>query len=212
MTKIGYARVSSADQNLDRQLEALEKAKCKKIFFEKVSGKNTKDRTELNKMLEFIREGDEVVVISLDRLGRNNADLTKVMQLIESKSATLNVLDLPSFKGVEDPNLRALLTNLIIEIYKYQAESERKTILERQRQGIEIAKKKGIYKGRKVEYDKEATNKQKKAIYELVVAQLKQHKPILRIATDLDISRNTVYKIKRQMEKEIEGGDKCKQF
>lgn len=206
MTKIGYARVSSADQNLDRQLEALEKAKCKKIFFEKVSGKNTKDRTELNKMLEFIREGDEVVVISLDRLGRNNADLTKVMQLIESKSATLNVLDLPSFKGVEDPNLRALLTNLIIEIYKYQAESERKTILERQRQGIEIAKKKGIYKGRKVEYDKEATNKQKKAIYELVVAQLKQHKPILRIATDLDISRNTVYKIKRQMEKEIEGG------
>ncbi|WP_223132620.1 recombinase family protein [Enterococcus gallinarum] len=206
MTKIGYARVSSADQNLDRQLEALEKAKCKKIFFEKVSGKNTKDRTELNKMLEFIREGDEVVVISLDRLGRNNADLTKVMQLIDSKSATLNVLDLPSFSGVEDPNLRALLTNLIIEIYKYQAESERKTILERQRQGIEIAKKKGIYKGRKVEYDKEATNKQKKAIYELVVAQLKQHKPILRIATDLDISRNTVYKIKRQMEKEIEGG------
>ena len=206
MTKIGYARVSSADQNLDRQLEALEKAKCKKIFFEKVSGKNTKDRTELNKMLDFIREGDEVVVISLDRLGRNNADLTKVMQLIDSKSATLNVLDLPSFSGVEDPNLRALLTNLIIEIYKYQAESERKTILERQRQGIEIAKKKGIYKGRKVEYDKEATNKQKKAIYELVVAQLKQHKPILRIATDLDISRNTVYKIKRQMEKELEGG------
>lgn len=206
MTKIGYARVSSADQNLDRQLEALEKAKCKKIFYEKVSGKNTKDRTELNKMLDFIREGDEVVVISLDRLGRNNADLTKVMQLIESKSATLNVLDLPSFSGVEDPNLRALLTNLIIEIYKYQAESERKTILERQRQGIEIAKKKGIYKGRKVEYDKEATNKQKKAIYELVVAQLKQHKPILRIATDLDISRNTVYKIKRQMEKELEGG------
>lgn len=206
MTKIGYARVSSADQNLDRQLEALEKAKCKKIFYEKVSGKNTKDRTELNKMLDFIREGDEVVVISLDRLGRNNADLTKVMQLIESKSATLNVLDLPSFTGVEDPNLRALLTNLIIEIYKYQAESERKTILERQRQGIEIAKKKGIYKGRKVEYDKEATNKQKKAIYELVVAQLKQQKPILRIATDLDISRNTVYKIKRQMEKELKEG------
>lgn len=206
MTKIGYARVSSADQNLDRQLEALEKAKCKKVFYEKVSGKNTKDRTELNKMLEFIREGDEVVVISLDRLGRNNADLTKVMQLIESKSATLNVLDLPSFSGVEDPNLRALLTNLIIEIYKYQAESERKTILERQRQGIEIAKKKGIYKGRKVEYDKEATNKQKKAIYELVVAQLKQQKPILRIATDLDISRNTVYKIKRQMEKELQEG------
>lgn len=147
MARIGYARVSSTDQNLDRQLEALEES-CSKVFSDKLSGKNT-NRPALLEMLNFIREGDIVVVTELDRLGRSSKELTDLMNQIQQKSATLEVLNLPTLKRIEDDNLRTLINNLIIEIYKYQAESERKRILERQQQGIEIAKRQGRYKGRK---------------------------------------------------------------
>ena len=113
MAKIGYARVSSKEQHLDRQLAALKDV-------DKLSGANT-NRPELQKMLAYIREGDIVLVSELDRLGRNDQDLTKIMNTIQNKGATLDVL-----------NLRQLMNNLIIELYKYQAESERKRIIERQ--------------------------------------------------------------------------------
>lgn len=147
MAKIGYARVSSSDQNLDRQLEALEKS-CSKIFSDKLSGKNT-NRPALLQMLDYIREGDIVVVTELERLGRNSKELTELMYQIQNKRATLEILNLPTTQGIEDENLRTLINNLIIEIYKYQAESERMRILERQKQGIAIAKREGKYKGRK---------------------------------------------------------------
>ena len=137
--KIGYARVSTTDQNLDRQLEQLQKAGCKKIFQEKISGKNT-NRPQLQTMLDFIREDDEVVVISMDRLGRNSRDISNIIEQIKQKGATINILDLPSFEGIKDRNLKNLLTNLVLEIQKYTAEQERKTILERQKQGIKLAK------------------------------------------------------------------------
>lgn len=149
--RVGYVRVSSKRQNLDRQLEALNDVS--KIFTDKLSGKNT-DRPELMAMLDFIREGDIVVVSELDRLGRNNKELTDTMNLIQQKGATIEVLNLPSLKGIEDENLRRLINNLIIEIYKYQAESDRKNIRERQSQGIKIAKKKGKFKGGKLKYQK----------------------------------------------------------
>ncbi|HDL0740806.1 TPA: recombinase family protein, partial [Enterococcus faecium] len=97
---------------------------------------------QLQAMLNYIREGDIVVVTELDRLGRNNKELTELMNQIQIKGATLEVLNLPSMNGIEDENLRRLINNLVIELYKYQAESERKRIKERQAQGIEIAKKK----------------------------------------------------------------------
>jgi len=133
MAKIGYARVSSKEQHLDRQLAALKDVD--KLFTDKLSGANT-NRPELQKMLAYIREGDIVLVTELDRLGRNNQDLTKIMNTIQNKGATLDVLNLPSMTGIADPNLRQLMTNLIIELYKYQAESERQRIIERQQQGI----------------------------------------------------------------------------
>ena len=146
MAKIGYARVSSKEQHLDRQLAALKDVD--KLFADKLSGANT-NRPELQKMLAYIREGDIVLVTELDRLGRNNQDLTKIMNTIQNKGATLDVLNLPSMTGIADPNLRQLMTNLIIELYKYQAESERKRIIERQQQGIALAKQQGKYHGRK---------------------------------------------------------------
>lgn len=149
MAKIGYARVSSKEQHLDRQLAALKDVD--KLFTDKLSGANT-NRPELQKMLAYIREGDIVLVTELDRLGRNNQDLTKIMNTIQNKGATLDVLNLPSMTGIADPNLRQLMTNLIIELYKYQAESERKRIIERQQQGIALAKQQGKYHGRKPRY------------------------------------------------------------
>lgn len=149
MGKIGYARISSADQNLSRQLEQLKG--CEKIFREAASGAS-KERPQLQALLDYIREGDIVVVSELERLGRNNQELTEVMNQIQAQGATLEVLNLPTLRGIEDDNLRRLLNNLILELYKYQAQAERERIKERQRQGIEIAKVQGKYQGRKALY------------------------------------------------------------
>ncbi|MHC5838146.1 recombinase family protein, partial [Lactococcus lactis] len=92
----------------------------------------TIERPQLQAMLTYLREGDIVVVTELDRLGRNNKELTELMNQIQQKGATLEVLNLPSMTGIEDDNLRRLINNLMIELYKYQAESERKRIRERQ--------------------------------------------------------------------------------
>lgn len=152
MSKIGYARVSSKEQNLDRQLEALQSVS--KVFSDKASGQST-ERPQLQAMLDYLREGDIVIITELDRLGRNNKDLTEIMNAIQQKGATLEVLNLPSMNGIEDENLRRLINNLVVELYKYQAESERKRIKERQAQGIELAKKKGQFTGRKSTFQKD---------------------------------------------------------
>ena len=135
MAKIGYARVSSKEQNLDRQLEALQDVS--KVFSDKASGQST-ERPQLQAMLTYLREGDIVVVTELDRLGRNNKELTELMNQIQQKGATLEVLNLPSMTGIEDDNLRRLINNLMIELYKYQAESERKRIREWQYLGLAV--------------------------------------------------------------------------
>ena len=176
MAKIGYARVSSKEQHLDRQLAALKDVD--KLFTDKLSGANT-NRPELQKMLAYIREGDIVMVTELDRLGRNNHDLTKIMNSIQNKGATLDVLNLPSMTGIADPNLRQLMTNLIIELYKYQAESERKRIIERQQQGIALATRQGKYHGRKPQYAKDDPRLQH--AFKLYQAGM----------SDVDVARNT---------------------
>lgn len=146
MAKIGYARISASDQNMARQLEQLKHVD--KLFQDAISGAS-KDRPQLQVMLEYIREGDIVVVTELERLGRNNKELTEVMNEIQIKGATLEVLNLPTLRGIEDDNLRRLLNNLILELYKYQAQAERERIKERKAQGIVIAKNQGKYRGRK---------------------------------------------------------------
>lgn len=201
--KIGYARVSTTDQNLDCQLEQLQKADCKKIFQEKISGKNA-NRPQLQAMLDFIREDDEVVVISMDRLGRNSRDISNIIEQIKQKEATINILDLPSFEGIKDRNLKNLLTNLVLEIQKYTAEQERKTILERQKQGIKIAKERGVYKGGVVQYSKDSKDPKRRLIYNTVVELLRRKangEPITikQIADQVGITRNTIYRIKKEL-------------
>ena len=152
MAKIGYARISASGQNLARQLEQLKHVD--KLFQEAISGAS-KDRPQLQVMLEYIREGDIVVVTELERLGRNNKEMTEVMNEIQIKGATLEVLNLPTLRGIEDDNLRRLLNNLILELYKYQSQAERERIKERQAQGIVIAKNQGKYRGRKSLFSKD---------------------------------------------------------
>lgn len=112
--------------------------------------------------------GDIVLVSELDRLGRNDQDLTKIMNTIQNKGATLDVL-----------NLRQLMNNLIIELYKYQAESERKRIIERQQQGIALAKRQGKYHGRKPQYTQDDPRLQH--AFKLYQAGM----------SDIDVTRNT---------------------
>lgn len=153
--RIGYARVSTTDQNLERQLVKLKAAGCEKIFEEKMSGA-VLERPALRQMIDYIREGDVVVVTELDRLGRSNADLTFIMDEIRGKKAGFEFLNLPSLAGVQDDNIRTLLNSIIIELYKYMAQSERERIRERQRQGIELAKKAGKFKGRKALFSEDS--------------------------------------------------------
>lgn len=153
MAKIGYARVSSTGQNLARQIELLQKAGATKIFTEKQSGAEIQNREKLMEMLDYIREEDIVIVAELDRLGRNAKDLDYIINTIQNKGASLQILNLPTTQ-TQDPNLNRLLNNLILELYKYIAETERQKIRERQKQGIALAKKQGKYKGRKKKYNK----------------------------------------------------------
>ena len=152
MAKIGYARVSSKEQHLDRQLAALKAVD--KLFTDKLSGANT-NRPELKKMLAYIREGDIVMVTELDRLGRNNQDLTKIMNTIQNKGATLDVLNLPSMTGIAD------------------------RIIERQQQGIALAKQQGKYHGRKPQYAQDDPRLQH--AFKLYQAGM----------SDIDVARNT---------------------
>lgn len=202
--KIGYARVSTREQNLDRQLDQLEKAGCKKIFQEKLSGKNM-NRPALQDLLSFIREDDEVMVVSLDRLGRSSQDITEILERIKQKGATINILNLPSFEGITDPNLKNLLSNLVLEIQKYISEQERQTLLERQKEGIRLAKERGAYKGGVVQYSKDSKNPQRRLIYETVVDMLERKRngepiTIQQIANRVGITRSTVYRIKKEIE------------
>ncbi|MBO0478353.1 recombinase family protein [Vagococcus fluvialis] len=198
MTKIGYARVSSREQNLERQFELIERSEVKKIFSDKLSGKDN-NRPQLKEMLNYIREDDIIVVSELDRLGRNNKEITSIMNQIQDKGATLEILNLPSLNGIQDDNLRRLLNNLIIELFKYTAENERKQIRERQRQGIELAKEKGKYKGRPLAYSADSNNKQKRVTYEKIVEMLEKDVPITQISKELDVARNTIYRIRDEL-------------
>ena len=198
--KVGYARVSTTDQNLDRQIEALEQAGAEKIFQEKMSGKSMTERLELQKALQFLREKDTLIVESLDRLGRNYDDIVQIVQKLDQKEVGLIVLNLPILnQEMGDPNLQKLIRNMIVQLLSWTAQNEREEIKRKQRQGIEIAKRKGHYKGRPVKYSAEAKNPRDRMIYHVIVNKLKQEEPIKKIAEETGVTRDTVYRIKNEI-------------
>ncbi len=143
--KVAYARVSSVDQNPERQLESIKSADPDKTFADKCSAKDTK-RPQLELMLAFVREGDTVIVASLDRLGRNLDDLRKIVSDLNSKGIAVQFLkEGLTFTSDDSDSMSRLLFNLLGSF----AEFERSLIRERQREGIALAKKAGVYRGRK---------------------------------------------------------------
>ena len=138
---VGYVRVSTIEQNEDRQLVTMEKYNVEKVFSEKVSAKDT-NREELNKMLDFVREGDTVVIHDFSRLARSTKDLLEIVELLNDKKVNL----ISSKENIDSstPTGKLMLT-MIGAINEF----ERANLLERQREGIAIAKAKGLYKGRK---------------------------------------------------------------
>lgn len=198
--KVGYARVSTADQNLDRQLEELKKAGAEKIFQEKLSGKTMTNREELTRAFQFLREKDVLIVESLERLGRNYDEIVQMVQHLDQKEIGLMVLNMPILsQNLGDPQLQKLIRNMIIQVLSWAAQNEREESKRKQRQGIEIAKRKGHYKGRPVKYSAEAKDPRDRLTYQAIVKKLKREEPIKRIAEATGVTRDTVYRIKREI-------------
>jgi DNA invertase Pin-like site-specific DNA recombinase len=138
---VGYRRVSSVDQNEARQLEGID---LDKAYTDKASGKDTK-RPQLERALEFLREGDVMVVHSMDRLARNLDDLRAIVMKLTKRGVSVQFIkESLTFTGEDSP-----MANLLLSVMGAFAEFERSLIRERQREGIALAKKKGVYKGRK---------------------------------------------------------------
>lgn len=180
--KIAYVRVSTVEQNEARQLESLKEKKIDKWFIEKVSAKNT-NRPELQKMLEYIREGDTVYVHDFSRLARSTQDLLNILELI-TQVKKAHLVSLKENLDTSTPTGKLLFT-VVAAINEF----ERANLLERQREGIAIAKEEGKYKGRAVKKISDKKFDQAYAEY----CERKINKT--QLAKALDVSRPTLDKL-----------------
>lgn len=177
MSIVGYARVSSSSQNLDLQLEQLTDAGCEKVFSEKATGTTRSDRQALAECLEWVREGDTLVVTRLDRLARSGRDLHDIIAKLSAKQVGFRCVQ----QGAVDTTTS--MGKLILGILGAVAEFETDIRKERQREGIERAKAAGVYKGRKRTVDvKEVRSLRNQGL------------GATNIATKLGIARASVYR------------------
>lgn len=175
--QIGYVRVSTADQNTVRQLDGV---KLDRIFEDKASGKDTK-RPQLAACIAHLREGDTLRVHSMDRLGRNLDDLRRIVKDLTGRGVVIRFeKESLTFNGEDSP-----MSNLLLSMLGAVAEFERSLILERQREGIAVAKLAGVYKGRKpsLTADKIAELKRRASAGEKKAA----------LAREFGISRQTIH-------------------
>jgi DNA invertase Pin-like site-specific DNA recombinase len=176
--RVGYVRVSALDQHMARQLEGME---VDRVFEDHASGKDT-DRPGLMRLLEFVREGDTVLVHSMDRLARNVDDLRRLVRdMTDRKIQVQFVKESLVFTGADTP-----MANLLLNLLGAVAEFERALIRERQREGIALARAEGVYKGRKPAL----TDDQQEGLKERVAAKESR----AALAREFGISRSTLYK------------------
>lgn len=176
--RVGYIRVSTFDQNTERQLDGVA---LDKVFTDKASGKDI-HRPEFTRLLDFVREGDIVVIHSMDRLARNLDDLRSIVSSLTKQGILVEfVKEKLTFTGQDSP-----MSNLLLSVMGAFAEFERSLIRERQLEGISIAKIKGVYKGRKKSLTPEQVDTLKKLIGQGV--------PKTKVAKTMGISRETLYK------------------
>ena len=174
---IGYARVSTTDQDTAIQEAALREAGCTIIRTEKISGRSRDGRDELASIMEFIRSGDTLVVAKLDRLGRSTRDVLNLVHELEQRGASLRVLE-PSI------DTGGPMGKMVLTVLGMVAEMEIGFIRDRQRAGIEAAKAKGVYKGRPVTFD-----------HEHILAMRREGKGATEIARAVGCKRGLVYKV-----------------
>lgn len=179
---VGYARVSSADQNLARQLEQLKLENTDKLFEDKASGATT-DRPAFKQMMEYVREGDTVIVCSMDRLARNLADLLAITKDLQTKGVSIKFLKESILLDASGND--TAMTKLLMAMLGAVAEFERSMIRERQREGIELAKKRGVYKGRKPTDASIIENAREKIALGV---------PLAKAAREAGIARSTLYR------------------
>lgn len=186
MAKIGYVRVSTLDQKTDRQEVALLELGIQKFFIEKISGKDT-NRPELKKMLAYVREGDALYIESISRLARSTRDLLSIVQQLQEKKVEL--VSLKENIDTSTPQGRFVLT-----IFGALSELERESTMQRQREGIEIARLKGKKFGRpKLEMPKE---------WDKVIALWKNGEiTAVNAMSKLNMNRGTFYRRVKEMEK-----------
>lgn len=190
--RIGYIRVSTTDQNPDRQLENIP---LDKRFTDQASAKST-NRPALQLMLEFAREDDIIIVHSMDRLARNLKDLKEIVDGLVNRKIKVQFIKENLLFSSED----SAFSNLILHLMGAFAEFEYSFIRERQREGIEIAKKKGKFKG--------GTKKLNGAKIEILKADLLTRKTITQIAKELGVARFTLYRyIANLKEQETKNGN-----
>jgi DNA invertase Pin-like site-specific DNA recombinase len=146
MSLIGYARVSTADQSTDTQIDRLKAAGCDIVRQEKASGRSREGRSELETILDFIRPGDTLVVVKLDRLGRSTRDVLNLVHELDQRGAALRILE-------PDVSTAGPLGRMVLTVLGMVAEMELGFIKERQAAGIAKAKANGVYKGRPVTLD-----------------------------------------------------------
>ena len=183
----GYARVSSSDQNLDRQLSALNAAKIDSIFTDKASGKNLQ-REGFEALLEDVEIGDTVIVVSMDRLSRSLSDLLNTVKLFGEKGVTVRFLK----ENIEiAPGNTSPISKLLLGIMGAVAEFERNLIRERQAEGIRLAKLRGVYKGR----SPVANGK-----LELAISLIRDGVPKTKAAKKAGVGRTTLYKYMKSIE------------
>ena len=179
--RVGYVRVSSFDQNTERQLENIQ---CDRVFTDKASGKDT-HREQLDEMLKYVRNGDTVIVHSMDRLARNLDDLRQIVQSLTKRGVCIEFeKEKLSFSGEDSP-----MANLMLSVMGAFAEFERALIRERQREGIALAKQRGAYKGRK----RALSDEDIKALKSRVDTGEKK----AQVAREFGISRETLYQYLR---------------
>jgi DNA invertase Pin-like site-specific DNA recombinase len=179
--RVGYVRVSSFDQNPDRQLEAVS---VTRTYTDKASGKDTR-RPELDRLLAYVRDGDTVVVHSMDRLARNLDDLRHIVQDLTRRGVRVEfVKEGLTFTGEDSP-----MANLMLSVMGAFAEFERALLRERQREGIALAKQRGAYRGRKRSLNAEQIGE--------VQRRIAAGEQKARVARDMGISRETVYQYLR---------------
>ena len=205
MSLIGYARVSSDDQNLERQIRELNEFGCELIYKDKKSGKDF-NRPDYQKMKRQLREKDILVVHELSRFGRNAKEIRKEWEAFREENIDIVILNMPILDTRNEgkiPGVGELISNLVLSLLSWMVEDERKRNRIAQGEGIAIAKEKGTYKGKQVKYHAAAKGKDK-LVYDEVVKLLTLQESVKRIHNKTDVSRNTIYRIKRELQTDPE--------